>query len=509
MKKRALSLLMAFCLMLTLAPAAFATESEADTITLPNGEVREILSLEDIASEPMALAETDSTGLQVENGVIRITSVADFVELSQNQDLCLSGYDLELDVEGKVLDLSSVSCTEWDGYLHYFYGDINGNNHVIKGLKDNRGLVYGYFGGTVKDLTFELDGAAAFLLFMPTSNTDRIYMDNIKTEGFVTLTGADQSNYSPFIFCSGYGGLTMTNCVNNAEISGDIYGSIFYGYYPLYTTEHGEQITYVFDGCVNNANVVMRNASMFFGNPSTINSKLSAGTLDVTIENCENNAVIRGTVSSHYFAPSLNSAEYSSSDAELIAMEESLTEADEVTGKAPVTVPENCGLAVGNALENFTYSINEENQITFNAPESEIAIAKYVVSVGSYVKWWDTVAQKFDGSGDRYTVSQEITATSADSYTSALKVLGFADSDFGNAGTRVNGLRTRTDGTNTYYQIIKYSDTNLYLGRYQRYATNAVDENGLPGGGCVEPQFITVAALDSNGAVIDFAVFSN
>lgn len=508
MRKKLLALLMAFCLMLTMAPMAFAAEVP-DTITLPNGEVREILSLDDIASEPRVLAEMDSTGLQVENGVIRITSVEDFVELSKEQDLCLAGYDLELDVEGKVLDLSSVNCTEWDGYLHYFYGDINGNNHVIKGLKDNCGLIYGYFGGTVKDLTVELDGAAAFLLFMPTTSTDRIYLDNIKTEGFVTLTGADQSNYSPFIFCSGYGGLTMTDCVNNAEISGDIYGSIFYGYYPLYTTEQGSQITYEFDGCINNANVVMRNASMFFGNPSTINSKLAAGTLDITIENCENNAIIRGTVSSHYFAPSLNSSDYDKNDADLSEMEASLTVVDEETGKAPVTVSETGSLAVGNALEDFTYSINEQNQITFNAPESETTIAKYVVSIGSYVKWWNTVAKEFDGSGDRYTVSEEITADSSESYTSTLKVFGFADSDFGSAGTRVNGLRTRTDGTNTYYQIVKYSDTDLYLGKYQRYATNAVNENGQPGGGCVEPQFVTVAALDSNGAVIDFAVASN
>lgn len=56
MKKRILPLLMALCLTLSLVPMALAAEDQPDTITLPNGEVREIPTLEE-AMNTAAAAE--------------------------------------------------------------------------------------------------------------------------------------------------------------------------------------------------------------------------------------------------------------------------------------------------------------------------------------------------------------------------------------------------------------------------------------------------------------------
>lgn len=506
MKKRVLSLLTALCLMLSLAPAAFAADRQPDTITLPNGEVREIPTLEDVANTPSTAklsAIAESNGLTATNNVITITSADDLVKLNGLQDLCLSNCTIELNTPTKVLDLSNINCPEWDGYLHYFYGNINGNGHTIKGFKNNCAFIYAFFGGVIKDLTLEFDGNAGQLVFMPSTNPVLTELNHIKTTGYVNLTGSDQSNYSPFIYCSGTGGLRMVDCTNEAEISGDIYGGIFYGYYPLYT----DGITYEFTRCVNNKNVVMRNAAMFFGNPSTVNDKLANNTLSLKISECENNAIIRGTVSAHYLAPSLNSVDHPASSTALIAKEAEImaNSGNKLPAAPSETLP--CGLQVGNALTGFTYTIGEDKTITFTTP-SNAEIEKYVVSVSSYVCWWNTKENRFDGAGDRATVSQYIDANGSTTYTADLKYYGFADDDYGEAGDDICEYWTQTDGTNTYYTIKKYDETRpetMPQEKYQVYATRNLNADGKPGNGCVDPQFVTVAAVKTDGTIIDFA----
>lgn len=513
MKKRFLSLLMAFCLMLSLAPAAFAADDQPDTITLPNGEVREIPTLEEAmnTATPAELSSgTEVNGLNTVNGVIKINTMADFIALAGDQNTCLANNTIELNLPNKTLDLSDLPCAEWSGYLKYFYGNIDGNGHTVKGFKNNCALIYAYYGGTIKDLTLEFDGNAGQLIFMPTSNPVLTDLSHITTTGHVTLTGSDQSNYSPFIYCSGTGGLRMTDCTNEAKISGDIYGGIFYGYYPLYT----DNVSYEFTRCVNNANVVMRNAAMFFGNPTTINEKLANNALSLTITGCENNAIIRGTVSAHYLAPSLDGIGYPAASTALAAKETAIMADSTNTLPAAPTADQPCGLQTGNALTGFTYTIDADKSIHFTVPsggESSNSIAKYVVSVSSYVCWWNTVENRFDGAGDRATVVQEITANGSASYTADIKYYGFADDDYGTPGDDVNGLWTQTDGTNTYYTLEKYDEedpSSMPQEKYQVYATNNLNEAGAPGNGCVAPEFITVAAIKADGTVIDFATVS-
>ncbi|MFQ9409745.1 MAG: hypothetical protein ACLR1T_00075 [Evtepia gabavorous] len=68
-----MSLLMAMCLMATMVPAAFAADTDQpDTITLPNGEVREIPTVE-FPDAPATLAEIDSSE------VVTIDSVSKFL----------------------------------------------------------------------------------------------------------------------------------------------------------------------------------------------------------------------------------------------------------------------------------------------------------------------------------------------------------------------------------------------------------------------------------------------
>lgn len=510
MKKRILPLLMALCLTLSLVPMALAAEDQPDTITLPNGEVREIPTLEEAMNTAAAAelsAGTEVNGLNTVNGVIKINTMADFIALAEDQNTCLANNTIELNLPNKILDLSDLPCAEWSGYLKYFYGNIDGNGHTVKGFKNNCALIYAYYGGTIKDLTLEFDGNAGQLIFMPTSNPVLTNLSHITTTGYVTLTGSDQSNYSPFIYCSGTGGLRMADCTNEAEISGDIYGGIFYGYYPLYTNG----ISYEFTRCVNNADVAMRNAAIFFGNPTTINDKLASNALSLTITECENNAIIRGTVSAHYLAPSLDGADYPAASTALTAKEAAIMADSTNTLPAAPTVDQPSGLQTGNALTGFTYTIDTDKTIHFTVPsggESGNSIAKYVVSVSSYVCWWNTLENRFDGAGDRATVVEEITANGSTSYTAGLKYYGFADDDYGEAGDDIGEYWTQTDGTNTYYTIKKYDETHpetMPQGKYQVYATRNLNADGKPGNGCVAPQFVTVAAVKSDGTIIDFA----
>lgn len=507
MKKKFLSLLMAFCLMLSLAPAAFAVDSQPETITLPNGEVIAIPNLSDyeaeLAARPASLDDTDIL-LPDEDGVYHITSESDFLKVPDSAWYQGNTFELESNLNLALLDTPS----EWNGYIRFFKGTLNGNGHTISGIANNRYFIYAMIGGQIDNLTIQLGGQAGALIFAPGNDNKtpvETKLTGLTATGEVYLSSADQSNYSPFIYCSGYGGLTMSYCTNKAEINGNIYGGIFYGYYPLFVTYNGEPIKYVFDHCSNEADVTMKYASMFFGNPSTIENKLTAGTLDVTITNCSNTNEIRGTVSSHYFAPSLSGAALTGN----ILENEEAIQSEDSTNSLPADK-----LTVGEDPAGFTYSIGGDGTITINAPTNRTDVSYYLVAVSSYCYLYSDLdgidESKRYGGTDRYSVVERIDADDLATYGVTLKYYGIADADYGQAGTGVMCINkanelttyaTRTANGSTYYVLTQLSER--MDGLYYRYAM--LGNEGTPVSGCNSPSFVDVTAFDGNGNVVGFA----
>lgn len=504
MKKRFLSLLMAFCLMLSLAPAAFAAEGTPATITRPDGQVITIPNVADyeneLGSQPMTI---NSAALQPDaNGVYHITSTDDFKNVPASEWSQNKTFELECD-----LNLSQVSQPdEWGGYIRFFKGTFNGNGHKIYNFANNTYFIYAMIGGSINDLTIQLNGPAGALIFAPGSDGTppvKTNLNYIKATGSVNLSSADQSNYSPFIYACGPGGLKMFHCTNQAEINGNIYGGIFYGYYPIYVNYNSQPVKYEFDYCCNKADVTMKYASMFFGNPTSIENKLTDGSLDVTITNCSNTGEIRGTVSSHYFAPSLEGTTLSGK----VLEKENAIQA-ETTNTLPAEK-----LTIGEEPAGFTYSVNADRSISITSPSNLSNVSYYVVSVSSYCYMYSydeslPTDKKYNGT-DRYSVTERIDAQDLETYGVTLKYQGIADGTYGESGTSIicynkegnlETYLTRVADGVTYYTLPLLTD--LVDGKYQRYAHM---ENDIPVPGTNVPYFLDVSAFDVDGNVLGFA----
>lgn len=515
MKKRLLSLLMAMCLMATMVPAAFAADTDQpDTITLPNGEVREIPTVE-FPDAPATLAEIDSSE------VVTIDSVSKFFEINKQPTNWYSGKTFEITAD---LDFTnSPAPAEWDGYIKYFYGNMigkkaDGSAPVISGIPNNRGFIYGIVGGTIENLTFKHDaskenGSASFITFMPTRMTGadmHLTMKNIKVTGNISLTGSDQSNYAPFVYAAPNAGLTMDGCVNDANITGSIYGSVFHGYYALNV---GAGAPYEFINCVNNGNVTMQYAGMFFGNSSSLEGKVGREELYLTIEGCKNTGVIRGTSGAKYFAAPVSEFGNGMQAVENMIKPVESGEVREATTSPyaiePVVLEGEGALCVGNELTGFEAELNG-NDVTVTCPSDDSKIAYYVVSVSTYTKLWDSTKNEFDGSTGRYTVSQKIDKNATEAgqkFVPELKVYGFADWNVGAADNRISV--DTTSGRETYL-VYKYNDELYYHMSNQKpgvgltdYISNSV-ENGKPaGGGANAAEIVTVAAYQADGTMLE------
>ena len=494
MKRKLIAIFMAIAMMTTMVPAAFAAEPDGGTFGRRTTEITEAEVLADLASEPQMYSANALT--KEADGAYHIRSVADFDSITQTQWLGDNTFILETD-----LDLSNSSRTpsEWGGYITYFRGTLKsaeGHNYTISGMNNNTYLIYGLNGGTIKDITLSFAGEAAGLAAVTVAYSTPIgvRIENVNTTGYVNLTGDDQSNYSPYVFSSPQGGMEMINCTNNARISGSIYGGIFYGYYPL---NRGADDDIVFDGCVNNADVTMRNAAMFFGNPSLDDVMATAdGNFTITIKNCKNNGLITGSVSAHYFVSSLSENLASGGLSDRI---EKYILGDSNQNIAPHQVANNSLLSdrclKNQGLTGFGVTVGPDKSISIQQPTNTSGISSYVVSVSSYVYLYD--AEGNGGGSDRYTVSQTVSASNP---VVTLKYYGVADNNYGEAGNGVRvgrtTLATRKDNNGEYYSIVKWDNDDLLDGIYQRYAgTNAV-------AGYQEPSYLTVTALNAQGQVV-------
>lgn len=479
---------------------------QPDTIVAPNGEK---MSIPNTADDAMMYAQNavaaDDYLKPDANGVYHIKSISNFLKVNPTD--WYQGYTFELETD---LDLSQVADpAEWNGYIRFFKGTLNGNGHTIKGIANNRYFIYAMIGGHIDNLTIQLDGQAGALIYAPGNDNKtpvETKLTGLTATGEVYLSAADQSNYSPFIYCSGKGGLTMDNCVNEAKIDGSIYGGIFYGYYPLFVKDDaGNSVKYVFNNCHNRADVTMKYAAMFFGNPTTIEDKLKAGTLDLSITNCTNEKEIRGTVSSHYFAPSLQSADLTG---KMLEMENKITK--ESTNVLPVDY-----LTIGQPLDGFTYSVDPQTkEIKVTAPTNVSDVSYYLVSVSSYCYWYapDSVQIPEDkrfGGTNRYTVTEKINADQLATKEVQLKYYGIADYNYGEAGKSI--ICTAEDGTKAIYKTRVVDGVGYYTlsplkhlinDKFQQYAHM---ENGKPVSGVNEPYFLDVVAFNADGKILGYA----
>lgn len=527
MKKRFLSLLMALCLTLTLAPAAFAVDSQPETITLPNGEVREI---EDVSTPetPMLLSEDDSVTAD-----ITISTVQEFDNVSRTD--WYSGKTIKI-TDDLNLSQSTKTPAEWGGFIQYFYGHLigekaDGSAPVISGIPNNCSLIYGIIGGTIENLEFahspsSENGAASFITFMPTTMDKVAYpltMRDVTVTGNISLTGSDQSNYSPFVYCVSAGGITMENCVNKANISGSIYGSVFYGYYPLYIT------SYKFDGCENYGDITMQYAGMFFGNSSTLETKLSNSDFNLTITGCANYGTIRGTSGASYLvAPVASGSIGTKANAveNVLNPDSSTTEtgisnlAVSKLAKSREGVERIGSLFTGSALTGFAATLNSTSRVlTVTRPTDETtkAVDHYTVAISAYVNLWyagdDITDPGFYGT-DRYTVTQDISVDSlpelddsngtTSTFTPALRVYGFADSGAGGSAGAIAGNPMIVVNGTLYYQVLNNDEES----DFSLYVSNEVDEDGPVGDGTKNAQIVTIAAYDEDGVMLDCVTVS-
>lgn len=503
MKRKVLSLITALCLLFCLLPAAALAEEGAAPERLTRIITEEEV-LNDLAQQPMPLGDPIE---KEADGNYHIRSLEDFAGITQAMWLSGSTFIVEKNLDFSTYATYGTVPGEWGGYIRYFRGTLKGANPAIEisGLKNNTYLIYGMTGGTIQDLTLKFKGEATGLIACGATYGDKVQtvIRNVTTTGYVNLTADDQSNYSPYIFCGPHGGLLMENCTNTANISGNVYASIFHGYYPL-CMDSGDDI--VFKNCVNKGTILMRNAAMFFGNPSLdgVWSQKAAPDWGVTVENCRNEGQINGTVSAHYFVNSLT--EDLSATGKSIQIENKILGA-EGSGNVDIspsvvsgnTLPAE-NISVTQALTGFGVTVNESDKsIQIKAPEDASAVSYYVVAVSSYVNMINPNTGAVGGT-DRYTLTQRVTSASA---AIGLKYYGVADAGYGSEGTPVTAGRTqyatRTDGTNTYYSIKPLGEGELIDGAYNYYA-------GSYGTAAARgPAFLTVTAYDASGKVVAIA----
>lgn len=490
MKRKILSFLLVLVMLLTLAPAAFAAE-EPDTIVTPYGEVMEIPTVE-VPETPAAAAETVHT----------ISNVEDFQKITQTE-----WYSGDTFVITNDLDLSEIAGTvsQWSGFIRYFYGTLigekpDGSIPIISGIPTDCALIYGIIGGTIENLIFDHGNNAAYISLYPVNmDVDTLLtLRNVTTRGNITLTGSDQSNYSPFIYSANDGGLVMDNCINEANISGDNYAAVFQGYYPLYPNA-----TYTFTNCVNKGNIRLSYAGMFFGNDSDMNGRLNE--MSLTITGCENDGSIVGTVGADYLAAPITGSFTDGSNAKVV--EDALEETG-FTGNDRWKVSKIGGSgSIGTVEENnyFTAKIDENGTIVISHAAGQGDVSKYTVSVGATLSLWYEEGHRFYGSAF-HTVTEELTGQGTGKYDieSELKVLGFADMNYGDEGEPVAGYETRKSADGTLYYTV---DNDVQYGEdfrvYVSDEVHKVDNVDVPVGNGTKPaQLVTVTAYDANGTII-------
>lgn len=420
MRKKVMSLLTALCLTLSLAPAAFAAEDSSNAwAAIRETNDPAVVFVEDDLPESNAVFPINSTVLPgdgTEENPFRIYNVEDFellCDFTQNY----IGYiyvSLEADLElGGISDNGGY-------YIYYFDGVFNGNGHTISGINADTYLFYQWHAGEIRDLTLDLEGQPSTLVgtsFRVTSVNDPVgygetKLSNItvRSETPIQVDGPDYNNYSFFLYSSGpY--FTMENCVNYADLTGDIYGSPFYGYYPLPLSGYPEDGLITVKNCVNHGNISLRYAGFVFGNPTGLEDQR-----DVSISNLENYGVFYGTESTHAFCSDANVASVVSSyenNGYFAKVENAILSTSEMTLLCDDETCKHKGIqgTFGAEAEPwFSIERNEDMSFTINVGDDAPGnVAYYEVTGFTYVQIFDEEGKEWKGTS-RIWVTDKIEA---------------------------------------------------------------------------------------------------
>ena len=379
------------------------------------------------------------------------------------------------------IDLSSASNPgTWNGYLMYFYGEITGvdivengvaRQPVISGMSADTYLIYGWFGGKISNLTFDMKGQAATI------------------------------NYAPFTY-SMYGPFTIQNCVNNADIVGNTYASVFVGYYPL-DVQTGE---YTIDNCKNTGNVSLRHTGLFFGNNTGFiqyATYFDPNNNHITIKNCSNEGTLRGTSTVNYFCGEPAGVVSNG----IVAQYETALTSDLNNNSNNLSVKFK---VPGPALEGFGVEITDDNSIKINQPTENNSIDHYVVSVSTYIHAYETSSKDYFGTF-RYTIEETVQKNGfPEDGIVTLKNYGLTNDNLGTwAGIFGEYPALTFNNGKTYYYV---SDTLLedaadivgtgielsFVGGKDIEYDTAISQKAY-----LNPSIVAVAAYDANGNLLD------
>lgn len=512
-RRKLTAIVMAAAMMLTMVPSAFAAETDVSSARpAPDGVLEGTTAPANNTYGINAITDNGLEGAGTQENPYLIQDEDDFQTL-MDDSRSTSGMTYDYYRITADLDLDEViEPSQWMGYLMYFRGEIEGavpdgnggtRPAVISGMNGDTYLIYGWFGGALKNLEFDLEGKAATINYI-CGKLDNKYqnclMQNIDvTSDTTVILGSDaQANYAPFTY-SMYGNFTLDNCVNYADISGGTYASVFVGYYPLdHQTGH-----YTFKDCVNKGDISLKHAGMFFGNNSLFvgqNKDYYAFDKDnvennvIQFENCKNEGAITGTNSAYVFS-GRPAGEDSISD----AYESYLT----TTSSAFQNVNGGSVGCISSLNMALTYDAQGNLEMT-PANNSTTPVDHYVVSVYTYV---NSYAMDNDGDfiyngTDRYGTSQEIAASASDK-TIQVKYFGVCDYPAYDEGITfvgaINGVDIVEYENQKYYWVDNdesYIQTSEY-GYY--YYVKSPDE----GSGKIDnPSIATLSAYAADGTLL-------
>ena len=489
MCKKLISLLTALCLMLSLAPAAFAAEAEQrETIIGPNGQVYEVPDLENVP-QPLSTNGAPWEGSGSSSNPYRIYDAEDFVAISGTS--YATNYS-SFKLMGNI-DLSGYQISAWNGALQFFYGNIDGNGKTITGLQNDRFLIYGWYGGTLKNFTFDLDGEACGLTFLYGTvggNHSTFKLDHVTTVSDTRLELATgENNYSPFVYSIG-GTFEMVDCVNEVNIHGEVYAAVFFGFYPQYAGG-----TYTFTRCINKGNISMRHAALFFGNSTGFANNYgftpgaNVSEMPIRFVDCENNGVIKGTLTASYFAA------LAGGDSAICQQYEAYLE-EYLKG--------NGRREQGACPAGLAATISDSGAVSVQLPTEPTDITSYELSVYSYVKLIEKTENDAGSSSYKskgtipFGTNQTLTAAQlAAGSTFSVKAYGVCDYPVGDGCTAtsetINGIPIVSRNGINYYHM-KWGSPAL---TYYQFVNESTEYGTIE-----KPDVVTLTAYGADGNMV-------
>ena len=519
-RRKLTAIVMAAAMMLTMVPAAFAAETDASSARPAPDGVLEGTSVP--ANGIASIADNGLEGSGTEADPYQVDSADDFQAVMNETGNIHGIKQLYIEITNDI-DLSTVTKPDtWNGYLMYFQGNITGKDitkdgvtrqPIISGMAADRYLIYGWFGGTISNLTFDMQGQAATINYIcgqldnayhdcTMNDIEIISTDDNGNDTPILLPTNNQANYAPFTY-SMYGNFTLSNCVNNADMNGITYASVFCGYYPL--DKNGK---YTFENCVNNGEISLRHAGMFFGNNSGFlyNQELKAAFAyhedvsqnSIQFFGCKNNGVIKGTDSAELFSglPA--------------GLEDELSKAYECYLRSPevgcMGDMDSIQVLTNDLGMSLTYDASGSFNVTLatEEPASGYEIDHYVVSVYTYLNSYAYSLASgswiYNGTilfGTEETIDADTNNPSVD-----LKYYGVCDYPVTTEGLTfeesIDGLDVVSYNGVKYYWV---DNLNAYIidNEYEYYQfVDDYENNGIK----AAPDLVTLSAYTADGTLL-------